>query len=472
MTTPILPVALKQIALPAAPHGVVRTEMLVRFPVARSDQARASERMALSVPGMLGDALLEVTVATSADGAWLEMMLTLDVGRLTPDHLVRMRFWTERVCGTLAAANQAQVRLLEAGLKVEASALPWALEQVLGVDLERHEAESGSPAPRLMVDLTAGPSATVREVSGEGLFLASPSAPPLWDRVQAVIMLPGCITRTVWGTVVHINGYANPSLGAPAGFAVRFEAPDLGLCAALDALGLEERRGTAPVVSVRFARVRDFDIAYRTQMSKGGMWVDKAPALARGTEVQLHVELPDGAQVTLSAQVVHVDSGGLGLSLHATYEEMEALTLAHQRVMARPRRVMLVDDDRLWATMMKDALQGEGVEVVSASNGKEALRLLEAEKDQVQALVVDFHMPLMNGQQLVNEVRRTTPAMPTLVIVSADDSEERRANMAVAGADAFMSKRDGAERVAHQIVELASAQAQAAARQQHRLPAA
>ncbi len=84
--------------------------------------------------------------------------------------------------------------------------------------------------------------------------------------------------------------------------------------------------------------------------------------------------------------------------------------------MDRPPRtsILLVDDDKKSLAIVKDLLEFEGYEVVTAADGREALdRLAEREMDLV---VTDYEMPVMNGFELLKSVNRGYPELPVIVL--------------------------------------------------------
>ncbi|WP_134494891.1 response regulator [Microvirga pakistanensis] len=65
--------------------------------------------------------------------------------------------------------------------------------------------------------------------------------------------------------------------------------------------------------------------------------------------------------------------------------------------------ILVVDDEFLITDILVDALEEEGFRVLTASNGRKALEVLDKE---VPALVVtDFMMPLMNGLELAQVIK-------------------------------------------------------------------
>src|SRR4051812_11741916 len=61
-----------------------------------------------------------------------------------------------------------------------------------------------------------------------------------------------------------------------------------------------------------------------------------------------------------------------------------------------PRRVLVADDDRDIRESLQDLLVDQGYEVLSAENGKQAFKSLQA-SGRVDAILLDLRMPEMDG---------------------------------------------------------------------------
>jgi CheY-like chemotaxis protein len=85
---------------------------------------------------------------------------------------------------------------------------------------------------------------------------------------------------------------------------------------------------------------------------------------------------------------------------------------------ARP--VLLVDDDPDVRDALGETLREEGFEVVTAQNGREAMRWLRERRPASCVIVLDLMMPIMDGNEFLRE-KRTDAALAALpvVVVSA-----------------------------------------------------
>jgi two-component system cell cycle response regulator CpdR len=79
-------------------------------------------------------------------------------------------------------------------------------------------------------------------------------------------------------------------------------------------------------------------------------------------------------------------------------------------------RILLVDDEPVVLLLMRRALTEAGYEVLSATNGVEALELAAAAGPAVDAVVTDLQMPQMGGDALAAALRQADPNLPILFV--------------------------------------------------------
>jgi len=76
--------------------------------------------------------------------------------------------------------------------------------------------------------------------------------------------------------------------------------------------------------------------------------------------------------------------------------------------------IVVVDDDEAVRASLINMMESEGFEVCAFSNGRDLLS--EASLPEFACLIVDYHMPAMNGLELVSELRGRGVSIPAILI--------------------------------------------------------
>ncbi len=125
----------------------------------------------------------------------------------------------------------------------------------------------------------------------------------------------------------------------------------------------------------------------------------------------------------------------------------DAVTPAHPRDLEgtsaaqrpRPARVLVVDDQRLFADGLVALLAGdERIDVVGqAHNGRDAVEL--AAELCPDVVLMDLYMPLMDGVEATRLIRRASPT-PCVLMLSGGDARADLRRATSAGAAGYLSK--------------------------------
>jgi CheY-like chemotaxis protein len=81
-----------------------------------------------------------------------------------------------------------------------------------------------------------------------------------------------------------------------------------------------------------------------------------------------------------------------------------------------PRTVLLVEDDLELAETVRDLLIEDDFTVLSASNGKQALEILQKADPKPVLIILDLMMPVMNGWQLM-DVLKDDPELSSIPVI-------------------------------------------------------
>ena len=124
---------------------------------------------------------------------------------------------------------------------------------------------------------------------------------------------------------------------------------------------------------------------------------------------------------------MHVKSAGVA-------HGMECLRFLGKPIMDK---VLVVDDDRSVRFIVERGLASDQVQVLSAGNGLEALRLLESEKPTIA--LIDVMMPQINGLEAFRKIRALDSKIP-MIFVTADVTSETTIEAMRLGAFDYITK--------------------------------
>ena len=78
--------------------------------------------------------------------------------------------------------------------------------------------------------------------------------------------------------------------------------------------------------------------------------------------------------------------------------------------------ILVIDDDASVLRMVRLGLEDEGYTVLSAANPREGIKTFEEQARNISLVLLDFHMPDMNGDRVFDALRKIDPQAPVLLI--------------------------------------------------------
>ena len=122
----------------------------------------------------------------------------------------------------------------------------------------------------------------------------------------------------------------------------------------------------------------------------------------------------------------------------------ESTKYAHAADIGQKSRVLVVEDEELIREMLVLALEGEGYDVETATDGRlavEQLQSFDANKNETifDLVILDLMLPQINGLDICRLVRHQGNPVPILML-SAKGSETDRVLGLEVGADDYLSK--------------------------------
>ena len=103
------------------------------------------------------------------------------------------------------------------------------------------------------------------------------------------------------------------------------------------------------------------------------------------------------------------------------------------------KSILVVDDDARMLRALEKVLRGEGLHVICAAWGGDAVDILTARQKPIDLVITDLRMPLFSGVTLVYAIRQIFPKLPVIVL-SAFGTPDVRAECLRQGASAFLEK--------------------------------
>lgn len=103
------------------------------------------------------------------------------------------------------------------------------------------------------------------------------------------------------------------------------------------------------------------------------------------------------------------------------------------------KRVLIVEDSEDLRYLMEVYLEGEGYEVSSVANGREALDYLHSKSELPSVILLDLMMPVMDGFQFRKEQQLDSRLSPIPVVLMTA-GQDIKGDAARIHADAFLKK--------------------------------
>ena len=100
-------------------------------------------------------------------------------------------------------------------------------------------------------------------------------------------------------------------------------------------------------------------------------------------------------------------------------------------------QILVIDDDKNIRFFIKEALEINHYTVYTASNGLEALEILN--NNHIDLAIVDIMMPKMDGYEFTKELRQGNENMPILMMSAKQLAEDRKKGFLL-GIDDYMTK--------------------------------
>ena len=109
--------------------------------------------------------------------------------------------------------------------------------------------------------------------------------------------------------------------------------------------------------------------------------------------------------------------------------------------MKQAKTILIVEDEPSLLNVMYDKFTIEGYKVIKANNGKDGLK--SALKEQPNLILLDIDLPIMNGLEMLKELRKHKECKNTeVIIISNYEDSNMVANTMLLGVHEYLVKAD------------------------------
>jgi CheY-like chemotaxis protein len=124
----------------------------------------------------------------------------------------------------------------------------------------------------------------------------------------------------------------------------------------------------------------------------------------------------------------------LGISLPATQTfEETSIALATQG-----KTILVAEDENFNFLLIKELLSDEGIHILYAENGLQAVEMCKERKD-IDLVLMDIKMPIMDGMEATKHIKQFNPKL-VIIAVTAYAYEVDRKRLIDFGCDDYLAK--------------------------------
>lgn len=269
-----------------------------------------------------------------------------------------------------------------------------------------------------------------------------------WELLDAckIIEELATLARETFPRLIHVETYCEPKLGNFLGNLTQIHQVIMNLLVnARDAMP----RGGSLTITARLRILRDHSSKMLEKPASGPfisiIVADTGTGIA--PEIRDRIFEPyfttkpqdKGTGLGLSTvfSIVKNHEGFLGLRsevgegtvfelffpVHVAEEKRAEKPLVASDPLSAGEQLLVIDDEAGLLAIVKTTLETLGYRVLTATDGLEALEILEKRKNEIDLVLTDWVMPLMSGPDLVRRIRAISPKM-RIVIVTGSGSLE------------------------------------------------
>ena len=82
------------------------------------------------------------------------------------------------------------------------------------------------------------------------------------------------------------------------------------------------------------------------------------------------------------------------------------------------KTILIIDDDKAYRELLKKKLEPAGYTIVEANEGKKALNIMKLQGSNIHLILLDLHMPEMDGQTFYYELKNKLHLETPIIIIT------------------------------------------------------
>lgn len=118
------------------------------------------------------------------------------------------------------------------------------------------------------------------------------------------------------------------------------------------------------------------------------------------------------------------------------------------------KKILAIDDSPTLRKLLRYYLSRRGYQVAEANNGKIGLEFIQ--NNSYDLVILDMNMPIMNGAEVLEELKKMEDFSVPILILSADKEEKSKAEGIALGAAYYLTKPFRPDEVVARIEDIFS----------------
>jgi len=117
--------------------------------------------------------------------------------------------------------------------------------------------------------------------------------------------------------------------------------------------------------------------------------------------------------------------------------------------------ILIAEDEKTLASVLKEEFELEGFSVIPVSNGKEAMDILNSKPNDINLIILDLLMPVRDGFQVLEEIKNDKVhglgLIPIMVLSNLGQDEEIKKALSLGATDYFVKSQHPISEVVEKV---------------------